>query len=74
MKIALPEIDQTVRLRFERPMTDDELMRFCAENELLRVERDANGELIVMSPSGSEGGGFETDVTIELGIWARKGS
>jgi Uma2 family endonuclease len=72
MNLALPEINQPVRLRFERPMTDEELLRFCAENELLRVERDANGELIVMSPSGSEGGGFETDVTIELGIWARK--
>jgi Uma2 family endonuclease len=72
MNLALPEINQPVRLRFARPMTDEELLRFCAENELLRVERDANGELIVMSPSGSEGGGFETDVTIELGIWARK--
>ncbi len=46
MNVALPEIDQPVRLRFERPMTDEELMRFCAANEMVRVERDANGELI----------------------------
>lgn len=56
MNLALSETELPVRLRFERPMTDDELMRFCAENELLRVERDANGELIVMSPTGTEGG------------------
>ncbi|MGA7158068.1 MAG: Uma2 family endonuclease [Acidobacteriaceae bacterium] len=61
-----------MRLRFERPMTDEELMRFCAENEPMRVEREANGELIVMSPSGSEGGGIETDVATELNIWARR--
>ena len=71
MNLALPEINQPVRLRFARPMTDEELLRFCAENELLRVERDANGELIVMSPTGSEGGGVESEVNLELGIWAR---
>ncbi len=36
-------------------MTDDELMRFSSENELLRVEREPNGEIIVMPPSGCEG-------------------
>ena len=72
MKVALPETDQPVRLRFDRPLTDEELMRFCAANDPLRVERDVNGELIVMSPSGSEGGGIETDVATELNIWARQ--
>ena len=72
MNVALPEIDQPVRLRFARPMTDEELIRFCAANEMVRVERDANGELILMSPSGSEGGGIETDVATELNIWARQ--
>jgi Uma2 family endonuclease len=71
MNFAL-EVDLPVRIRPEHPMTDEELMRFCAKNEPLRVERDANGELIVMSPSGSEGGGVETDVATELNIWARQ--
>ena len=71
MNLALKESVLPVRLRFDRPMTDEELMRFCAANEPLRVERDANGELIVMSPVGIEGGGIETDVTAELTIWAR---
>lgn len=33
-------------------MTDDELMRFCSVNEIARVERDANGELILTSLTG----------------------
>jgi Uma2 family endonuclease len=72
MNLALAENELPVRLRFEHPVSDEELMRFCAENELMRVERDANGELIIMSPTGSEGAGVETDVTLELGIWARQ--
>lgn len=71
MNLALKEIDLPVRLRFERPLTDDELMRFCADNDVLRVEREPNGEIIVMSPTGSDGGGVESEVYLELGIWAR---
>lgn len=52
MNINLSEIELPVRLRFERPMTDEELMRFCAANEVLRVEREPNGEILVMTPAG----------------------
>ena len=72
MNVALPEIDQPVRLRFERPMTDEELMRFCAANEVVRVERDANGELILMSPSGSETGRTNSELIYQLVAWARE--
>jgi Uma2 family endonuclease len=71
MNIALAEVDQPVRLHLDRPLTDDELMRFCAENDLLRVERNAKGELIIISPTGTEGGNAELDVATELNIWAR---
>ncbi len=72
MNVALPEIDQPVRLRFERPMTDEELMRFCAANEMVRVERDANGELILMSPSGTGTGRTNSELNLQLALWARE--
>ena len=72
MNLALSESGLPVRLRFDRPMTDEELMRFCAENETARVERDAKGELIVMSPTGSEGGSTELEIAVELSLWARQ--
>ncbi len=53
MNLALNEIELPVRLRFERAMTDDELLHFCAVNDALRVERDSNGEILVMTPAGS---------------------
>jgi len=72
MSFALAEIALPIRVRPENPMTDDEFMSFCAANEPLRFERDANGEIIVMSPTGTEGGSVELDVAGELRDWARQ--
>ena len=72
MNVALPAIDQPVRLRFARPMTPEELMRFCTENDALRVEQDANGELIVMSPSGTGTGRTNSELNLQLALWARE--
>jgi Uma2 family endonuclease len=71
MNLAFSESKLPVRLRFDRPVTDDELMRLSVENEPMRFERNAIGEIIVMSPVGIDGGGIETDVTTELSNWAR---
>jgi Uma2 family endonuclease len=71
MYLALAELELPIRIRPDRPMTDEGLARFCADNDPIRVERDSNGELIVMSPTFSEGGGIESEVGIELAIWAR---
>ena len=71
MNLVLEHVELPVRIRMERRMTDDELLQFCLANEPARVERDANGELIVMSPTFSEGGGIEGEVGGELFVWAR---
>jgi len=71
MVLALNEIAPPVRLVPDSPMSDEQFLRFCAANEPLRFERDANGEIIVMSPTGFEGSGIESEVYTELTIWAR---
>jgi Uma2 family endonuclease len=71
MSFALTEVELPIRIQRESPMDDDEFMSFCAANEPLRFERDANGEIIVMSPTGTDGSEVEGDVYLELGIWAR---
>jgi Uma2 family endonuclease len=72
MNLALAEFGLPIRISRDRPVTDEELMRLSAESRPLRLERDANGELIVMSPTGTGGGRIETRVILELGDWARK--
>jgi Uma2 family endonuclease len=52
MNFALAEMPLPLRFRPEKPMSDEELMRFCAANDAVRVERDANGEILVMTPAG----------------------
>jgi Uma2 family endonuclease len=72
MSLSLSEIDLPLRIRQDQPMTDEEFMHFCAANEPHRFERDANGEIIVMSPAGTDGGGLELEVAAELRNWARQ--
>lgn len=72
MNFSLNEVELPIRLRPEVPMTDDEFLRFCAANEPMRFERDADGEIIVMSPTGTGGGRIESRVYLELGMWARE--
>jgi Uma2 family endonuclease len=54
MNFSISELPLPFRLRTESPLSDEELMRFSAANETLRVEREPNGELLIMSPSGSD--------------------
>lgn len=72
MNLALEGMELPIRLRLERPLTDLELMRFCTVNEMVRVERDANGELILMSPTGLEGSSWISELITELNLWARQ--
>jgi Uma2 family endonuclease len=53
------------------PVTDEQIVDFCARHEGLRVERDVNGELIVMSAAFIDTSGSNADLTTELNLWAR---
>jgi Uma2 family endonuclease len=71
MNLALDQFELPIRISQGRPVTDEELMRLSAANETMRFERDANGEVIVMSPTWTERAGRESDVGTELAIWTR---
>ena len=45
-------------------------MRFSAANEVLRVERDANGEILVMTPAGSRTSKINMRIGRLLDEWA----
>jgi hypothetical protein len=67
MNLALNQFELPIRISQDRPVTDEELMRLSAENEPMRFERDANGEVIVMTPTGTGGGRIESRVYLVLG-------
>ncbi|MEL6589802.1 MAG: Uma2 family endonuclease [Bacteroidota bacterium] len=54
------------------PFTDQQLYEFCTANKELRIERDAHGQLFIMSPTGTETSFYNYDIGFELGIWNRQ--
>jgi Uma2 family endonuclease len=61
-----------VRVRPASRLNDDELYELCARNRELRIERTADGEIIVMSPTGGETGRRNFQLIVQLGTWATR--
>jgi len=52
-------------------LTDDQLFELCRLNRDWRIEYTAQGELIVMPPTGWETGSQNAEITFQLRWWAR---
>ena len=50
-------------------LTDDQFFQLCQENENIRLERTAKGELIIMSPAGGETSSNNAGLTAQIWIW-----
>ncbi|WP_017316329.1 Uma2 family endonuclease [Mastigocladopsis repens] len=53
-------------------LTDEEFEQLVAVNQELRLELDAQGELIIMSPTGGETGNRNFDLLGQLWFWSRQ--
>jgi Uma2 family endonuclease len=54
-----------------RPLTDEELLAFCAENDGLEIESDADGGITVMTPAWAKTSRLNQLLAAELFLWAR---
>jgi Uma2 family endonuclease len=52
-------------------LSDEKFFQFCQRNRDLRIERDEHGNLIIMPPTGSETGLRDSEINMQLGIWAK---
>jgi Uma2 family endonuclease len=59
----------TVNLDSVIKMTDDQFFKLCQANRDLRFERTANGELIIMPPTGGETGNKNARITQQVMNW-----
>lgn len=50
-------------------LTDEQFFQLCQENENIRLERTAKGELIIMSPAGGETSNSNAGLTAQIWIW-----
>ena len=53
-------------------LTDDEFFELCQVNRDLRLEKTAEGEIIVMPPAGGETGSRNSAITAALYVWSRR--
>jgi Uma2 family endonuclease len=53
-------------------LDDEQLFAFCAANRDLRIERNADGDLEIMPPTGAETGHRNAELALDFGIWARQ--
>jgi len=60
----------TVNLPDSELMTTEQFYQFCQANRELRIERNANGEVIVMPPAFSDTGNRNLKIGQQLANWA----
>ena len=53
-------------------MTDEQLFDFCQLNKDFRIERKANGEIVIMSPTGSETEERNFNLIGQLWSWTKQ--
>ena len=53
-------------------MDDEQFFEFCQINRELRIERTSEGEIMIMSPTGSETGGRNFDLIAQFSVWVKQ--
>jgi Uma2 family endonuclease len=66
-------IDQLpLRIRPSTRLSDDALFELCRTNRDLRIERTAEGELVIMAPTGGETGARNFSLIGQFYVWVRR--
>jgi Uma2 family endonuclease len=73
-ELEIDEVGGPLRLRWRPspPFTNTQLEEFCRRYDELRIERDSDGTLTIMSPAGWRTGSREAQLIIQLGSWAKR--
>jgi Uma2 family endonuclease len=69
---TIPRLDESLAPRsliLDPPMSDDELERFCARNEDLRIERTSDGVIHMNPPTGALTGDGNSEIIHQLRSW-----
>lgn len=62
----------TIRLRPAIELTDEQFFALCQLNRDLRLERTAEGDIIIMPPTGGKTGTRNLEISRQLGNWTKK--
>lgn len=62
----------TINFNSIAQITDDQFYQLCRENPDVKFERNAQGEIIVMSPTGGETGSYNSEINADFVFWNRQ--
>lgn len=62
---------ETLELHYFR-LNDDEFYEFCQQNGDLKLERDANGTILILPNAGGKTGDRNSEVNFQLRLWNKQ--
>ena len=62
----------TISLDSVLDISDEQFFQICQKNSDLRFERNAQGDITIMAPAGSETGMRNSDLNADIVIWNRR--
>ncbi len=68
--VQSPSVPLTIHFPWITSMTVQEFYEFCLANRDLRIERNANGEVIIMPPAFSDTGNRNMKISQQLANWS----
>ena len=72
LPIATEIVPMVVQLQPAIALTDDQFFELCQINREYRIERNAQGDLVIVSPTGSETDQRNFNLIVQLGIWVQQ--
>lgn len=61
-----------IDLPAKESMTEEEFFNFCSANKHIKIERDENGQILIMPPAGLESDSYSSDIAGEIYIWNKR--
>lgn len=62
----------TINLNSVIELDEDQFYELCRSNPDVKFERNAKGELIIISPTGGMTGKYNSDINTDLNLWNRQ--
>ncbi|MES2391416.1 MAG: Uma2 family endonuclease [Acidobacteriota bacterium] len=72
MQFVLDQLGSPLRVTPPEPLSVEAFWQVSAENPNLRLERESNGDLIVMTPTSRDTSFRNSEINFELALWARQ--
>jgi Uma2 family endonuclease len=69
MHVSFDPENFTGSRRFASQMTDEEFYEFCSENDLYRIEREADGTIVMEPPVHFDTDKYEIELVYALKVW-----